>query len=444
VGGWPLLLQTALPVGFFGERRGGAGATQEADDLRTLARHMQQQIQHGKFTPRHYPVGVFVLKELVTLRELLDEAGPPAARSKRIEAVLGRDSTLQPALFDLKRFGPHFAVVGPPLSGKTTALYNWIFSLTRRYSPSQVRLILVDLQGRFVNYGGKEQLRDLPHVLTTVYEIEEVVGLVERLKRECAALAANESGSELFVVIDDFDDFSELLEDQRSLGRELANLARQFGRVGLHFVVAGALEGNHTEFRRQVQSSNYGIGLRVAQSVDTLRVLRRPPALQDRELAVGRGFVVRSGQATLIQVAAPYAMHTEEPLTALDDDAAAEQKSQALDSWVKLIKEQYRGQQASWTSADGVTTSTLSSVMPATADNLRKALDVLRQLLPQNAANGSAPTDDVAVLAEYVRAEFERAGKSHVFILSSTPDHVLTSAIDHLANAETNGHVANG
>jgi hypothetical protein len=82
--------------------------------------------------------------------------------------------------------------------------------------------------------------------------------------------------------------------------------------------------------------------------------------------------------------------------------------------------------------------------MPATADNLRKALDVLRQLLPQNAANGSAPTDDVAVLAEYVRAEFERAGKSHVFILSSTPDHVLTSAIDHLANAETNGHVANG
>ncbi|MFZ4657928.1 MAG: FtsK/SpoIIIE domain-containing protein [Caldilineaceae bacterium] len=442
VGGWPLLLQTALPVGFFGERRGATGATQEADDLRTLARHMQQQIQHGKFTPRHYPAGVFVLKELVTLRELLDEAGPAAGRTKRIEAVLGRDSTLQPALFDLKRFGPHFAVVGPPLSGKTTALYNWIFSLTYRYNPSQVRLVLVDLQGRFVNYGGKQQLRDLPHVLTTVYEIEEVVGLVERLKRECAALATSESGSELFVVIDDFDDFSELLEDQRSLGRELANLARQFGRVGLHFVVAGALEGNHTEFRRQVQSSNYGIGLRVAQSVDTLRVLRRPPALQDRELTVGRGFVVRSGQATLIQVAAPYAMHTEEPLTDLDDDAAAEQKSQALDSWVKLIKVKHSGQQALWANGERAAPLTVTTT-PTVNGNLRKALDLLRQLSAQSHDNGNGNSngagDDVSLLASYIRAEFERTGLSHVVLLASTPDEVLTAAAGYLSDQAVNG-----
>ena len=285
-------------------------------------------------------------------------------------------------------------------------------------------------------------MRDLPHVLTTVYEIEEVVGLVERLKQEGAAMAANESGNELFVVIDDFDDFSELLEDQRSLGRELANLARQFGRVGLHFVVAGALEGNHTEFRRQVQSSNYGIGLRVAQSVDTLRVLRRPPALQDRELTVGRGFIVRSGQATLIQVAAPYAMHTEEPLAALDDDAAAEQKSQALDSWVKLIKVKHSGQQALWANGERAAPLTVATA-PAVNGNLRKALDLLRQLSAHHtdtgASNGNGTGDDVTMLAGYIRAEFERTGLSHVVLLASTPDEVLTAAAGYLSDLATNG-----
>jgi DNA segregation ATPase FtsK/SpoIIIE, S-DNA-T family len=380
-------LHSALPVGLFAAGAGATGALRESDMLRTLAQHMQQQLAQGKFTARHQPERVRVLTELVTLRELLDEIGPPQ-RAKRIEAVLGRAINLQPALFDLKRFGPHFAVVGPPLSGKTTALYNWVLSLAYRYNPGQARLILVDLQRRFVHYGGKQQLHELPHVLAVVYEIEELVKLVERLKAECPTLAATEGANELFVIIDDFDDFSEALEDQRALGRDLANLARQYGRDGLHLIVAGMLESSLSELKRQVQASNYGVGLRTAQAVDTLRVLRRPPGLQDRELAVGRGFIVKSGQPTIIQIAVPYAMHTETAPTDLDDDAVAVQKSQALDSWVKLIKGKYSGQKATWANGD-----TAAPLTPATGaavnGNLRKALDLLRKLSAQGAGNGS-------------------------------------------------------
>lgn len=436
VGGWPLLFQIALPVGRLAETH-ASHTFSEADELRTLAHNMQLHLDQGKFIPHHAPVPVRILTELVTLRELLDEVGPPQ-RAKRIEAILGRDITLQPALFDLKRFGPHFAVVGPPLSGKTTALYNWVLSLAYRYPPSQVRLVLVDLQRRFVDYGGKHKLSDLPHVLSTVYELAELAALTDQLKTESLALAASEGTGEIFIIIDDFDDFSEALEEQRALGRDLANLARQYGRDGLHFIVAGMLESNISELKRQVQASNYGIGLRTAQSIDTLRVLRRPPGLQDRELAVGRGFVVKSGQPTMMQVAAPYALYSTAEAPDLDDDAAAAQIAQALDSWVKLIRNKTSGQQAVW--ANGATAATRPATGTAVNGNLRKALDLLRQLATQSAGNGTAPVDDVALLAAYVRAEFERTGKSDILILSTTPEDILTAASDYLSTLETNGH----
>ncbi|MBX3010470.1 MAG: AAA family ATPase [Caldilineaceae bacterium] len=432
VGGLPLLFHGALPVGalYAGD------PTQEADQLRRLAQHMQAQIDQGRYIWRQPPVPVRVLTDLVTLRELLDEVGPPR-RPRRIEAVLGRDITLQPALFDLKRMGPHFAVVGPPLAGKTTTLYTWVLSLAYRYAPHQAKFVLVDLQRRLVDYGGAQKLSGLPHVLATIFEMDELVTLVEQLQTECAALA--ESGTELFIVIDDFDDFSEALEEQRNLGRNLANLARRYGRDGLHFIIAGMLESSINDLKRQIQASNYGIGLRSAQAVDTLRVLRRPPGLQDQELAVGRGFIVKSGQATMIQVAAPYVMQSSAVVsTEVDEDAAEAQMAQALDSWVKLIRGKYSGQQAAWLRAEAASTN--NGQGGAVNGELRRALDLLRKLSAAKPGLASEKLDDLAVLAQVVKEEFVREGKGDLFILSTSPLEILTTAADHLASTESNGH----
>ncbi|MEZ4662926.1 MAG: hypothetical protein R2911_35715 [Caldilineaceae bacterium] len=51
---------------------------------------------------------------------------------------------------------------------------------------------------------------------------------------------------------------------------------------GLHFVIGGVLDGGTSELRRRVQSSNYGIGLRNAAAVETLRVMRTPAGLRKR------------------------------------------------------------------------------------------------------------------------------------------------------------------
>jgi hypothetical protein len=342
VGKRPLLFHIALPVGLF-QGEDGRDTLPEGDELRLMARHMRQQLE--TMTWRNQPDRVTVLPEIVPLLETLDEVGP--ARPQRIQAVLGQDGSLRPAMFDLKRLGPHFTIVGPPLSGKTTTLYNWVLSLAYRYSPDQVRLVLVDMQRKFMEYDGKHKLDELPHVLATISEVEQMEGLLANLKREGEVLANQAPGYELFVIIDNYDDLSEEIERIRDLPKELAGLARRFGRDGLHFIIGGTLDSGISELRRRVQASNYGVGLRTAQAVETLRVARTPPEIRGKELSIGRGFIVRAGQPTMIQVATPY-LGKGIPASVSDGEEDGQPVGQALDWWVEKIKAKYPKQRAAW------------------------------------------------------------------------------------------------
>jgi hypothetical protein len=290
---------------------------------------------------------------------------------------LGQDASLRPALFDLKRMGPHFMIVGPPLSGKTTILYNWVIALTSRHSPQQVKLVLIDLQNKFAKYGGKHKLDELPHVLTVITEGEQVEELVANLKAECEVLTTQAPGHEVFVLIDNYDDFSEEIEKNRDLPRELAGMARRYGGDGLHFVITCALDSGLSDLKRRVQSSNYGIGLRVAQAVEALRVSRTPAALREKELGVGRGFIVKSGQPMMIQVASPYDSLGASPNGEGEDE---EKVARALDGWVEQIVANYPGQRAAWSgqaAADGV--GATPTAAPQQSKKLTRMLALLQQ-----------------------------------------------------------------
>ena len=181
VGRRPLLFQAALPVGALaaagnpksqrdaerGTQSAGRDVQPEADELGRLATNMAAVA--GSSTRRHPPERIDVLPEIVPLLAMLE--GAPSVRPNRIEAVLGQSVNLQPAVFDLKRSGLHFQVIGPPVAGKTTVLYNFVFSLAYRYSPEQVMLVLVDPQRRFAEYGGQHRLGELPHVVATINEV---------------------------------------------------------------------------------------------------------------------------------------------------------------------------------------------------------------------------------------------------------------------------------
>ena len=358
----PLMFHIAQPVGIVG--KDGRAIRPEAAELRLIAGHMQAHLAaNGGWRTR--PDRISALPVTLLLADMLKQA--PASQPRLIAAVLGEDSTLQPALFDLKQMGPHFTIVGPPLAGKTTALYSWALSLAARYTPQQVKLVLIDTQRRLFEYGGARKLSDLPHVIAAVAEVEQLADLTDQLLTEGRILAAQKTGASvadgqrltvkktgpaIFVIIDNFDDFSEEVESNRKLARDLSSLARRYGGYGIHFVISGALDGPATELRRRIQGANYGIGLRSAQAVEALRVQRTPAALRGKEFPVGRGYIVKSGQATMIQIAAPYDSRAASKTRGAPDDED-NGIAQALDSWVERIQAMYPGQRASWLSGNG-------------------------------------------------------------------------------------------
>jgi len=427
VGKRPLLFHIAQPVGLFDEES-GRDHLNEADELRLVARHMRAFMQVDEKRWVNTPDPIATLPEIVPLIELLQEVGEPQRR--RIQAVLGQNIDLQPALFDLKRMGPHFAVVGPPISGKSTVLYNWVFSLTHRYSPAQIKFVLIDLQQRFIDFGGEQKMDELPHVITAVTEIEQVESFVANLKAECRVLADEDSNRELFVIIDNFDDFADEIERMRDVARDLASLTRRYGRDGLHIIVGGMLDSS-SDLRRRVQQSNYGIGLRSAQAVDTLRVTRRPAGLRGKALPPGRGFIIKSGIPTMIQVATPYeGMGIQSASNDLEDEE--ERIAQALDKWVEKIQEKYPDQQAKW--ATPLPNAEGDSELGNDSET-KPYIDMLRRLIYKQSGEDLdeiATWDDAAVVMEFAKDALEEATSFDPSFFGDTPKDILDNVIGML------------
>jgi hypothetical protein len=183
----------------------------------------------------------------------------------------------------------------------------------------------------------------------------------------------------LFIFIDNFDDFGDELVNKRQLDQELAQLARRAGRDGLHFVVAGSTEITSVtaELRRRVQTSNYGLGLRISQALDVLRVNKRPAGMQDKELPIGRGYLVKAGAATLFQVATPY---TDQAVATPLPVGVAITPAQALDGWVERILTRHPEERATW--GRPTATSTSDGAAPDRQFDLRtlQLIDLLRRI----------------------------------------------------------------
>ncbi len=373
VGRRPLMFQMALAVS-------SSETRSEADELRLLAKHMNEYLADSVIT--HRPERIETLPEIVSLREMLAKA--PVA-TQRHQSVLGQDSSLQPALFNLKLLGPHFAVVGPPLSGKTTTLYNWVLSLAYRYPPTQVKLVLLDLQRKFSEYGGQNKLSDLPHVVMDIGEVEQLENLVTCLKSEAETLTQS-SSHEIFIVMDNFDDLADEVSSTRDnkvrdAARDLVRWIRQYGTRGVHLIAAGSFSVA-SDVGRIIQASNYGIGLRTADALNTLRVSKVPASLRGKELAVGRGFIAKAGQLTTIQIATPY--QSEQQVVSENQNDGEKSAAVALDKWVKEIQAKYHGQKATWSSASATgQPATETSPTSAPSKQLTKMMALLQKIMLQ-------------------------------------------------------------
>ena len=115
-----------------------------ADDLAITMRAMSIRVAP---IPGRGAVGVEVpnpTARLVTLRELLESPEWERARGRAIMPMaLGRDLEGKPVVTDLAKM-PHLLIAGATGSGKSVAINTIITGLVYRYTPADLRLLMID------------------------------------------------------------------------------------------------------------------------------------------------------------------------------------------------------------------------------------------------------------------------------------------------------------
>jgi S-DNA-T family DNA segregation ATPase FtsK/SpoIIIE len=289
------------------------------------------------------PEPVEILPEMILLEDVLKM---PREESTSLQLTLGlNDLDRRPTIIDLEKLGPHFLLVGPPLSGKTTALRTWILSLAETYTPQEVAMVIVDPKKALFQYGGERTLGDLPHVLQTTSEPEEMETLIKRLKTEFdedfiqevrgqKEAAFLDRSYRLVVIFDNYDEISSLAN--HAAIETLGEFGRKYGSEGLHFVLGGSLGilRARDDLIKQVESPRYSLVLQDAEAVRSLGG-KLPYGSVKAEYPPGRGFVVKSVRVHLTQTALPY--------NELEDKAEV-----VLDAWVNRIQERTMDVEAQW------------------------------------------------------------------------------------------------
>lgn len=325
----PLTFQTSLPVSLIEEER--AQGKDETKRLADLIGNLAEAWSDGWSDPSLVPFPIDTLSTFVTLDNLLNEVENVPASP---HAAIGiDDADLKPLLINLQQ-QPHFSISGQQLSGKTTALRAWLLSLAANYTPDEVGIIMLDAQGYLFNYSGKHSLADLPHVLGVAYEPEHLKSIIQHLQYEYEVLPAEQmSRRELFVFIDNYDDFKDLKPDVAFLS---ALTRSKPGRPPVHFVVCGTPLGLKTQddFVRRVTMTRYSMAMDTASVTQPPLNANLPRSLREAELPLGRGFIVKAGKLAMLQIATPY-----------NQD---EEISTALDRWVEAMLKRYPKQKAAW------------------------------------------------------------------------------------------------
>jgi hypothetical protein len=115
----------------------------------------------------------------------------------------------------------------------------------------------------------------------------------------------------------------------------MVGLSRKYQTSGFYIIAAGSVSMRNStdDLRKLITASNFGLALKNAEAVNTLNG-RFPRTLQEVELPNGRGFIVRSGITSMLQIATPYLSN---------EDIEAD-----LDAWVEKILVRYPGPKLSW------------------------------------------------------------------------------------------------
>ena len=294
----PIEMQVALPASELAEEQISA--------LQSLGASMSEAWTGS------LPRPVRILGSKVSLSEVLPPtflSQPPPAEG--LASWIGLDDfNLAPVKFDLERIGPYFMILGPPESGKTTALATIALALGATCSHLRLRAIFFSPK-RGEAYP-LDALARLPHVVgvtRTERSFEKVLIQLEKEveSREQASEGPGGLRAHVMLAIDDYHLVANRVDPK--LIERLERLVRRGSDLGITTLLTlptTAASSLMDPVIRQVKSWRNGLWLRSTESTEAASMgVRIPINLRNRPLPPGRGFLFSPNSQVMLQVATP-------------------------------------------------------------------------------------------------------------------------------------------
>lgn len=249
------------------------GSVGEIEAIAALGRELRDR--HGELRA---PAVRLLSAEVAT--DSLDIGGSP------LVAAVGVDEELRTAVVDLRE--GHFLIAGPYRSGRTTTLMTAVRDL--HASTPEVSLHLLAPR--------RSALTDLDLWTSAARGVEECDASVSTLS---AQLGGDEADRLAVIVVDDGD---ELLDSGATFALErLVRAGRDFNVRVLAAVEAHALHRSFGGWGAEIRKEKHGLLLDPDHDVDGDLLGCRLPRRRTTPFPPGRGYLVRRGALSLIQVA---------------------------------------------------------------------------------------------------------------------------------------------
>jgi len=290
------------------------------------------------------------------IRDLNDKAKP----NQRIsigEIPIGiRYDNKMPIGINFLYDGPTF-LIGSQNSklGKTSTIQSWVLSLAESFTSDEVQFVFIDFHSRRLS-----AFRDLPHTLEYVRFKSKVSNVFDRLKqlfeqRQVLMEKAYEANIEHFddisylkkmpliiLVIDDFDGFRGRFSSEISVYSKLSNCLIEGEDVGLRLILAENLamlaSPQSDPVLKRVVRHGCGISIGGSENIGTFfNNVVIPRTQQKSNLPEGRGFLVKRGQANLVQTGVFWDYSQEPGQILMDRVMNIKKQSKRIAKWPKGI-----------------------------------------------------------------------------------------------------------
>ncbi|MCH5180726.1 MAG: hypothetical protein J1F32_05905 [Erysipelotrichales bacterium] len=224
--------------------------------------------------------------DMVTLKEVLEAMKD--LKPKPLLIPFGKDVSGQVVTATITKF-PHMLVAGTSGSGKSVFVHAMILSLLMRYTPNEVRFVIVD--PKRVEFG---LYRDMPHLLCPIIsEPLEAKMALKKLQQEmerryvlleenyCTDLSQyneemKEKGGEVLpYIVTIIDEYNDLVLAIKDIEKPIVSLGAKARAAGIHICIA--TQRPSTDVVTGTLKANLAtkVAFKVSNSVDSVTILNQ-------------------------------------------------------------------------------------------------------------------------------------------------------------------------